>query len=185
MARPTAQRSAGPGDSIHDFSWTTPHDRHLLRQTICAHRHEVTRTGMRRQQQGTLWQELLVSMNQSIDYPSKCKFGFHSVLANTLEPPRHDQGLRSTVFRIVCLLLKAGNSQTVLDTYGTRARSIDCSLFIVHILQLLVQLIVPLINYWQQTLSRSHPLHPKQVPRRCYEHCCCRRCKRKPFSSNF
>jgi hypothetical protein len=37
-----------------------------------------------------------VSMNQSIDYPSKCKFGFHSVLANTLSTSGMIQGLRST-----------------------------------------------------------------------------------------
>jgi hypothetical protein len=114
----------------------------------------VTRTGECGGNSKELWQELLVSMNQSIDYPSKCKFGFHSVLANTLEPPRHDP--RSPLyqsFESSALLLRRRNSQTVL-TRVHRARSIDCSLFIVHIL-MLVQLIVPLINYWQQTLCRG------------------------------
>jgi hypothetical protein len=102
---------------------------------------------MRRQQQGALWQELLVSMNQSIDYPSKCKFGFHSVLANTLE---HLLGMIKVsalpVFRIVCLLLRR---QTVHLTRMVQS-TID-RLFIVHI----IARSVPLINYWQQTLCRG------------------------------
>jgi hypothetical protein len=32
---------------------------------------------------------------------------------------------------------------------------------------------------------RSHPLHVKQVPQRCYQHYCCRRWKRKSSSSSY
>jgi hypothetical protein len=50
---------------------------------------------MRRQQQGALWQELLVFDEPKYRLPVQCKFGFHSVLANTLEH-LGIQGLRST-----------------------------------------------------------------------------------------
>jgi hypothetical protein len=54
-------------------------------------------------------------MNQSIDYPSSV----NSASLGTREHigHRHDQGLLP-VFESSALLLKAGDSQTVLDTYG-------------------------------------------------------------------
>jgi hypothetical protein len=67
------------------------------------------------------------------------------------------QGLPLPV-RIVSPYFEGGDSQTVL-TRMVHQSTID-RLFIVHILQLLVQLIVPLINYWQQTLCRGLILHP-------------------------
>jgi hypothetical protein len=93
-------------------------------------------------------------MNQSIDYPSKCKLALGT--ANTLEHLLGMiQGLRSTsLSNRLPSYLKAGDSQTVL-TRMVHQSAIDRSIVIVHILQLLVQLIVPLINYWQQTLCRG------------------------------
>jgi hypothetical protein len=120
---------------------------------------------MRRQQQDPYGRSYSFSMNQSIDYPSKCKFGFHSVLANTLE---HLLGMIKVsalppVFRIVCLpTSKAGDSQTVLDTYGApeHDRSIvHCSYssiarsVIVPLIGLLATDLVGLILF---TLSRYH-----------------------------
>ena len=57
---------------------------------------------------------------------------------------------------------------------------------IVRILQLLVPLIVPSMN-WQQTFRHGLILFTptRYLPRRCYQHYCCRHCKRKPSSSKY
>ena len=69
---------------------------------------------------------------------------------------------------------------TVLDTYGTP--ELDRST--VHILHLLVPFIVPIDRLAADLPLRSRPLHTKHVPRRCYQHYCCYRYKRKSYSSH-
>jgi hypothetical protein len=103
------------------------------------------------------------SVNQSIDYPHKCKFGFHSVLANTLKQLDMIQGLGST-----SLSNRLPSLRSIDCSHASIARSVDCSID----------------ELATDPLSRSHPLHTKQVPRRRYQPYCCRRCKWKPSSSN-
>jgi hypothetical protein len=81
-------------------------DRHLLLHIVVYHEpvrdgstqgHEAKRTGECGGSSKEPYNRYYsFSVNQSIDYPHKCKLGFHSVLANTLKQLDMIQGLGST-----------------------------------------------------------------------------------------
>ena len=136
-------------------------------------RHEVKRVGecgSNSKEPYTRYVYYSFTVNQNIDYPHKCRFGFHSVLANTLKQLDMIQGLSSaslsnslpSLTRMVHL---SSIDRSIDCSYSSIARSVDCSVD-----ELATDL-----------LSRSHPLHTKQVPTTTM--LCCHMCKRKPSSS--
>jgi hypothetical protein len=125
-------------------------------------------------------------VTQSIDYLLMYKFGVHSVLANILDQLVMLQGLSSTNLSnhppyLVALHVSAVELLLVLCS-GTPIR-IALGRWHVRLWILLlslidpscIPLIVPIDRLAADLPLRSHPLHFKQVPRRCCQHYCCRR----------